>query len=188
MATTFTALILDGRAGHRVHVGDSRLYRFREGALEKLTEDHVMGRGEFSHVLRRAVGLENAVTLDHAVFALRPHERYLLCSDGAHGPLGDAKLREILASRHAPEPTAKALVAAALDAGGSDNATAVIVDILDTPPAEETEISDHFGQLPIFAAPGIGDLVDDYRIDSNLADGRYSRLLRAQDCAAARRS
>ncbi len=165
MATTFTALILDGRAGHCVHVGDSRLYRFREGTLERLTEDHVMGRGEFSHVLRRAVGLEDAVALDHSTFALRSHERYLLCSDGVHGPLGDARLRAILALRHAPEPTAQELVAAALDAGGADNATAVIVDILDTPPADEEEISDHFGELPILAVPKIGDLVDDYRID-----------------------
>ncbi len=87
MATTFTALILSGRSGHCVHVGDSRLYRFREEALEQLTEDHVMGRGDLRHVLRRAVGLEDPVRLDHASFTLRPLERYLLCSDGVHGAL-----------------------------------------------------------------------------------------------------
>jgi serine/threonine protein phosphatase PrpC len=54
MATTFTALILSGRSGHCVHIGDSRLYRFRDGALEQITDDHVMGRGDFKHMLRRA--------------------------------------------------------------------------------------------------------------------------------------
>ena len=181
MATTFTALILSGRAGHCVHVGDSRLYRFSESGLEQLTDDHVIGRGDFNHVLRRAVGLEHAVALDHSTFVLRPHERYLLCSDGVHGPLSDARLREILGKRHAPEPTALELVAAALDAGGADNATALIVDILDTPPALEAEISDHYGELPILAAPALGDLVDDFRVESLLADGRYSLLMRAQD-------
>jgi serine/threonine protein phosphatase PrpC len=181
MATTFTALILSGRAGHCVHVGDSRLYRFREGGLEQLTEDHVVGRGESRHVLRRAVGLEHAVALDHAAFPLHPHERYLLCTDGVHGSLRDAQMREILGQRQSPESAASSLVAAALAAGGADNATALIIDILDTPPAEEAEISDRFGGLPILAAPGIGDLIDDYRIDAQLADGRYSRLMRAED-------
>ena len=98
-----------------------------------------------------------------------------------HGPLGDANLCDILGQRQSPESAAQTLVAAALDAGGSDNATALIVDILDTPPAEEAEISDHYGELPILAAPALGDLVDDYRVESLLADGRYSLLMRAQD-------
>jgi serine/threonine protein phosphatase PrpC len=181
MATTFTALILSGRTGHCVHVGDSRLYRFRDGALEVLTEDHVMGRADYSHILRRAVGLEHAVAIDHSSFPLRPHDRYLLCSDGVHGPLSEAGLREILGQRQSPESAAQALAAAALAAGGSDNATALIVDILDTPPEGEAEISDRVGELPIRAAPEIGVLIDDFRIDGRLADGRYSRLLRAQD-------
>ena len=180
MATTFTALILDRRAGHCVHVGDSRLYRFRDGTLERLTHDHVMGRGEFSHVLRRAVGLEQAVPLDHSQLFVARRALPAVQRRRAR-PLGDARLREWMALRHAPEPTAQELVAAALAAGGTDNATAMIVDILDTPPADAEEIGDHFGELPVRPAPEVGALVDDYRIDAILADGRYSRLMRAQD-------
>ncbi len=181
MATTFTALILEGRAGHCLHVGDSRLYRFRDGILEQLTEDHVLGRGDLSHVLRRAVGLEEALRLDHMEFPLRAHERYLLSSDGVHGALSEAKIAEILGARHAPEPTAHALVLSALAAGSADNATVLVVDILDTPPAEESEISHQIGGLPVLPPPEIGVIVDDYRIDAKLSDGRYSRLMRAQD-------
>jgi serine/threonine protein phosphatase PrpC len=181
MATTFTALILSGRAGHCVHIGDSRLYRFREGALEQMTEDHVMGRGDFSHVLRRAIGLDNALRIDHAEFSLRPHERYLLCSDGVHGALNEASLREILSLRESSDATAEKIVEAALEAGSADNATAMIVDILDTPPMVEREIRDHFGELPILSAPEVGNLIDDYRLESVIANGRYSRLMLALD-------
>src|SRR6266702_2339918 len=110
MATTLTALIMTGRSGHYAHVGDSRLYRFSDGALERLTEDHVMGRGDFQHVLRRAVGLEDAVRLDHATFPLRQHERYLLCTDGVHGALSDERLGALLAARQAPDETAQNIV------------------------------------------------------------------------------
>ncbi|MGO9392920.1 bifunctional protein-serine/threonine kinase/phosphatase [Rhodoblastus sp.] len=181
MATTFTALILSGRAGHCVHIGDSRLYRFREGALEQLTEDHVIGRGDFKNILRRAVGLEHALRIDHAEFSLRPHETFLLCTDGVHGALSDARLREILGFRESPDALAQKIVEAAITAGSADNSTAMIVEILDTPPMVEREIRDHFGELPIVAAPEIGNLIDDYRIDSLLAEGRYSRLMRAHD-------
>jgi serine/threonine protein phosphatase PrpC len=181
MATTFTALILSGRSGHCVHVGDSRLYRFREEALEQLTEDHVMGRGDLRHVLRRAVGLEDPVRMDHASFTLRPLERYFLCSDGVHGAIGDERLRDILSRRAAPQRTAEDLVAAALDAGSGDNCTALVVDILDTPPAEADELRDFFGDLPILAPPEPGSILDDYLIGEKLSEGRYSRLMRAQD-------
>lgn len=181
MATTFTALILQGRNGHGVHVGDSRLYRFREGALEQLTEDHVMGRGDFKHQLRRAIGMEENLRIDHARFALRPLERFLLCSDGVHGALDDARIRQILNRREASDQTAQALVEAAIAAGSADNCTALIVDILDLPPAEHGSLSEFFDDLPILPAPEIGARVDEYRIDGLLSDGRYSRLMRAED-------
>ncbi len=181
MATTFTALILSGRSGHCVHVGDSRLYRFHEEKLEQVSEDHVAGQGDFSHVLRRAVGMEDPVRIDHGSFSLRPLERYLLCSDGVHGALGAKRLRDILGHRAAPQKTAEDLVAAALEAGSADNCTALVVDILDTPPAEADALRDFFGDLPILPPPEPGRILDDYRLDDRLSDGRYSRLMRAQD-------
>jgi len=186
MATTFTALILSGGSGHCVHIGDSRLYRFRDGALERMTEDHVMGQGDFNHVLRRAIGLEDSPRLDHSQFALRQHERFLLCSDGVHGALSDAKLRAILAERESPDSAAERLVEAALDAGGSDNATAMVVDILDTPPKDQEQLSDQFGGLPILPTPEVGNLVDGFRIDRILASGRYSLLAQAEDLRSGR--
>jgi serine/threonine protein phosphatase PrpC len=181
MATTFTALILSGRSGHCVHVGDSRLYRFRDEFLDQMTEDHVIGRGDFKHVLRRAVGMEDSVRLDHNSFPLRPLERYLLCSDGVHGALSEESLRRVLGLRAAPQKTAEDLVAAALASGSADNCTAMVVDILDTPAAEEGDLRDFFHDLPIAPPPEPENILDDYRLDAVLAEGRYSRLMRAED-------
>ncbi len=180
MATTFSALIVARRAGYLLHVGDTRIYRLGAAGLERLTTDHTAGRGDFSNILRRAVGFEEALHFDHAVIALTPRDRFLLCSDGVHGPLRDAKLREILAEGLSPEETAKNLVAAALDAGGGDNATALVVDIVDLPPAEANELS-QMAALPIGDPPAKDAVLDDFRIDAVISNGRYSRLMKATD-------
>jgi serine/threonine protein kinase len=125
--------------------------------------------------------MEEPVRIDHAAFSLRPLERYLLCSDGVHGTLAELSLREILSRRAAPQQTVEDLVAAAIDGGSGDNCTAMVVDILDVPSAETDELTDFFRRLPILAPPAPGAIVDDYRLDDQLSDGRYSRLMRAED-------
>ena len=181
MATTFSALIFSRRTALLVHVGNSRAYRLRVSDLEQLTSDHVLGRGELAHALLRAVGFEDTLRVDHASHALRLHDRFLLCSDGVHGFLRDARIRELLSERVSPREAADKLVAAALAAGGDDNATALVVDVIDLPPADETALARGVADLPIEALPQAGEVVDDYRLEQVISDGRYSRLLRATD-------
>ena len=85
MATTFTGLILRGRQIHVLHVGDSRLYRLRDGRLDRLTIDHVPPRSAMSNKLTRALGAQPDIRIDYESEAARLHDRYLLCSDGVHG-------------------------------------------------------------------------------------------------------
>ncbi len=181
MSTTFSALIVSRRMAHVVHVGDSRVYRLGEAGLELLTTDHVAGSGDFAHALRRAIGFEDTVHFDHATFGLSVHDRFLLCTDGVHGFLRHSRLRELLGERLSPNETARNVVAAALDTGGSDNATALVVDILDLPLADESEISRAAASLPIEELPEPGSVIDEFRLDGIISDGRYSRLMRAAD-------
>ena len=181
MATTFTALTLLRRRGHVVHIGDSRLYRLGDSGLECLTKDHVLGRGDLSHVLARALGLEDVVRLDHAQFPLRLHDRFLLCSDGVHGTLRDRQIRQLLEDRAAPEETARAIADAAYAAGSTDNITAMVIDVIDLPAADETEISGLVDALPILDPPVAGETVDGFALAGVLSDGHYSRLFRAMD-------
>jgi hypothetical protein len=164
-----------------LHVGDTRIYRLDSGGLEQLTADHVAGRGEFAHALRRAVGFEEALVFDHASHGLSLHDRFLLCSDGVHGSLGAPRLRDLLTERRAPQETADAIVRAALDAGSADNVTALVLDVVDLPSADARALSNAVASLPVRKPPEIGDVVDDFRIDGLLSEGRYSRLLRATD-------
>ncbi len=181
MATTFSALIFSRRTAFLVHVGDSRAYRLRGSDVEKLTNDHVLGRGELTHALLRAVGFEDTLRVDHDSHALRLHDRFLLCSDGVHGFLRDAKIRALLSECVSPQEAAERLVAAALEAGGDDNATALVADVIDLPPADEAALARSVADLPIQALPQVGEIVDDFRLEQVISDGRYSRLLHAID-------
>jgi serine/threonine protein phosphatase PrpC len=181
MATTFSALIFSRRTAFLAHVGDSRAYRLRDADLEQLTTDHVLGRGEAAHALLRAIGFEDTLRVDHASHALRLHDRFLLCSDGVHGFLRRDRIRDLLAERVSPQEAAEKLVAAALEAGGDDNATALVGDIVDLPPADARALSRLLADLRIEALPVVGTVVDGYRLEGMISDGRYSRLMSATD-------
>ncbi len=180
MASTFSALILRRRSAHIAHVGDSRIYRLSESGLERLTEDH-LGRGGLTPPLTRAVGLEPSVRLDHHAMALSQHDRFLLCTDGVHGALSDARLAALLGERAAPDASAKAVVDAALAAGGGDNATALVLDVLDLPSADALELESEAADLPILALPKQGDVIDGITLGEIVSDGRYSRVFRGAE-------
>ena len=181
MACTFTALILRGRLAHVIHVGDSRLYRLRGDTLALLTTDHVPFRQAMRNMLTRAVGAESELRIDTAVEPTREHDRYLVCSDGVHGALPDRAIAEELRRRAGPEETAARLVDAAIRTRLGDNATALVLDVLALPEADHVDVATAVEALPINPPPRGGTVVDGYRLEAMLSDGRYSRVFRAVD-------
>ena len=152
MGTTITALLLQGEHATIAHVGDSRAYRLRDGALEQLTEDHTLvhqlveegritadqaGRHPQRSILTRAVGVEPSVDVDASTIELQPGDRLMLCTDGLTGMLSDDAIREVLAGEEDPQHASDRLVEAANAAGGDDNITVVVIDVLDASPAPE---------------------------------------------------
>jgi serine/threonine protein phosphatase PrpC len=99
MATTLTALVLRGRRWHLAHVGDSRAYLWRDGALLRLSEDHTWPHPELSNVLRRAVGLELRLLVDHDDGELAAGDVFVLLTDGVWNALGDEAISALLARR-----------------------------------------------------------------------------------------
>ena len=184
MGCTFTALVLRGRVAHLLHVGDTRAYRLSGDRLTSLTIDHVRpdGTGR-SHTLYRALGVEAEaeVRLDYATQPMALHDRFLLCSDGVHGFLADQSITEILCDRSAPEDTARALVAAALQSGSNDNCTAMVIDVVALPTVGSADISATIMRLPIIPVPAGGETVDGFVLKALISDGRYSRLFAAED-------
>lgn len=141
MGTTATILSLDGRQAYFAHVGDSRIYRLRNNFLEQITEDHsyvetLVRRGELTpeearvhpmkNVLIQAVGAVDELFIDTASFNVEGGDTYLLCTDGLTNMVEDASIAEIL--QNAPNP-ADALINAALQAGGRDNISVIVVGV-----------------------------------------------------------
>lgn len=154
MATTATVLLVRGRHGYLAHVGDTRLYCLRNGALKQLTEDHTLAaemvkRGvlqpeeirtwAYRNALQRALGHHHQVQVDTKLFDIEEADILLLCSDGLHGSIGDEEIRQLLGlmgGQEGPMQVARRLVQAANDAGGVDNASVVIVRCGPRSPAE----------------------------------------------------
>jgi protein phosphatase len=144
MGTTVVAIRADNDLLHLCHVGDSRIYRLRQGTLDQVTRDHSLINlyednpelaARFgppnSNVIVRAVGLRDSVEVDHRVIAMEPGDLYLLCCDGLTDMVDDWMLREMLAdgAQGSLEECTDALVRAALSNGGVDNTTAVVLRI-----------------------------------------------------------
>lgn len=156
MGTTVTAMLVDERAGTIAigHVGDSRAYRVRGGELAQLTADHslvaeLVRSGRLSpeeaeqhphrSVITRALGTEAQVEVDALTVSMLPGDLYLLCSDGLTSMVRDADILALLdAAGGDPERGAGALVDAANGAGGEDNITVVLFEVIDgePPPSE----------------------------------------------------
>jgi protein phosphatase len=144
MGTTVTALQIAGEAGRIVHVGDSRAYLLRDGALQQLTQDHTLvqqmvdegqldaedaERHPARHIMTRALGVEPQVQIDELTLDLHTGDRLLLCSDGLSGMLTSDDIQALLGRDSGAQETAEALVALAVERGGEDNVTVVVVEV-----------------------------------------------------------
>ncbi|MGH2819062.1 MAG: Stp1/IreP family PP2C-type Ser/Thr phosphatase [Actinomycetota bacterium] len=146
MGTTCTLLFVDDTRARIAHVGDSRAYLFRDGRLEQLTEDHTLvqrmvregrlQREEAVHhpqrsIITRALGVDPEVSVDLVDVDLDAGDRVLLCSDGLSSMIDEASIEEILGSQRDPQAAADRLIDRANDAGGEDNITVVVIEVLD---------------------------------------------------------
>ncbi|CAN5275229.1 bifunctional protein-serine/threonine kinase/phosphatase [soil metagenome] len=182
-ATTFTALVLRGREAVALHVGDSRAWHFRDGVLTRLTEDHVLPQPGLSHVLYRAVGIEQDVRLDVRTMPLKPYDRLLLTTDGVHGVVDEETLAALLGRRASPDADAQGVVDAATAAGTKDNATAIVIDVVRLGAPDAAAIGAEAEGLPMGPLPEVGDNIDGFRLERLMSDGRYTRVFLARDPA-----
>ena len=181
MGCTFTALVLRGRLAHLLHVGDTRAYRLSSDRLTRLTTDHVRDDRGRSPVLTRALGIEAELRLDYTSHPVALHDRFLLCTDGVHGALVDEAIADILRVRSAPEDTSRTLVAAALEAGSTDNCTALVLDVTALPTTRSDDVGSAIRALKLIPTPQVGDTVDGFVLNVLVSDGTYSRLFGAID-------
>ncbi|MEI7892127.1 MAG: Stp1/IreP family PP2C-type Ser/Thr phosphatase [Myxococcales bacterium] len=141
MGTTLVSLFAVEDGVYIAHVGDSRVYRFRDGTVELLTEDHSLLNdyikmkrltadeiANFPHknVIVRALGMKDTVKVDTRFEQPRADDAYLLCSDGLSGPVSDPEMGEIVFGASDLKTAAARLIARANENGGPDNITVVL--------------------------------------------------------------
>jgi serine/threonine protein phosphatase PrpC len=135
LGTTLTAAYVQGTRLIIAHVGDSRAYLYRAGAIQRLTRDHTLSEAlgtattndAFKHVLVNAIGGDSELPrAELSVTPLQAGDTVMLCSDGLHGPVDDARIAEILTGAATADAAADALIAEALAQGGPDNVTVVV--------------------------------------------------------------
>ncbi|GAC1528594.1 MAG: hypothetical protein NVS2B6_16590 [Thermoleophilaceae bacterium] len=155
MGTTVTAALVTGPEVAVAHVGDSRLYRLRDGQIERLTDDHSLVE-EFVRsgkltpeeaerhlqrsIITRALGPEPDVEVDTLTHAGRDGDIYLICSDGLTGMVSEAAIAEIVSHSDSLEAAAEELISGANAAGGKDNITVLLFRL--GPDGESAEASD----------------------------------------------
>jgi PPM family protein phosphatase len=174
MGTTLTAALVGDGEISLGHVGDSRAYRFRDDALERLTQDHslveeLMRMGKLSaedaevdprrSIITRALGPEPTVDVETCTYPAKNGDVYLLCSDGLTGMVSEERMAEILRARSSLEQAARELVAEANAGGGKDNITVVLFKLADEEAAGRAEESDTLSGTEMLPAQG-GPSVD----------------------------
>jgi PPM family protein phosphatase len=158
MGTTLTAVVVGRDRLHLGHVGDSRAYLLRDGDLRALTEDHTLvqrmvregrltpeqaGVHPQRSVLTRALGIEDDLEVDQTTVEVTAGDRLLLCSDGLTAMVDDEDIQKILVGEEDPQAASNALVEAANAAGGQDNITTIVLDVVDAvepPPTQPADV------------------------------------------------
>jgi serine/threonine protein phosphatase PrpC len=145
MGSTLVLCLLIGTHAYLTHLGDSRIYLVNQGSIEQLTTDHslvqhMVSNGQISqeearnhpqrNVIYRSLGDKPQVKVDCITRQLFPYDHLLLCSDGLSNLLEDQKLSEIILNASSPQAACDQLIDAANSAGGEDNISALLIEII----------------------------------------------------------
>lgn len=178
LATTLSLLVLNGSRYCIAHVGDTRVYRLRDKRLELLTTDHVWNHPQMSHVLTRALGLDNSVAVDYVEGDWQAGDSFLLVCDGVWASVPEPELLKALLLFDDPNVCARKLCELALDAGSEDNVSALVVRGLQTPP---DSVQQRVAAGRALAPPSklkTGSALDGFMVDELLHESRESLVYR----------
>ena len=181
LLTTLSALVLRGQRFTLAHVGDCRAYRWSDGQLRRLTQDHVWDQPGMQHVLKRALGLDEHLLVDYLEGELQQGDSFALLSDGIWSALDERQIASVLRETPDLEDAASTLVRMAHLAGSQDNASAVLVRIEQL---GATSLGDTLAQLqqwPLPPALRSGQAFEGWQVESVLGQSRQSLLYRVLD-------
>ena len=182
MVTTVSALVIKSNTAHLFHVGDTRIYRLRDGELEQLTTDHRIDMGADKTYLSRALGIDLHLEIDYRTIPVEIGDWFLLLTDGVHEFLRDGAIRKTLEA-HADnlEAAARSLVEQAAANASDDNLTALVLRVDRLPRENAQEFYQKLTELPFPPPLEPGMVLDGQRILRHLFSNRRTEVYLVQD-------
>ena len=182
MVTTFSAMVLKSTTAHLFHVGDSRIYRLREGDFECLTNDHRINVSRGESYLSRAMGIDHLLDIDFRIVTIQQGDIFLMTTDGVHDYLSSKQIKALLQEGSSDfDALAQTIVDRSLEAKSHDNVTAQLVRIDSIPSQDANEIFSQLGRLPFPPHLGPGMTMDGYEIHKEIHASPTSQLYRVID-------
>lgn len=182
--TTFTALVLKSQTAHFFHIGDSRLYHWRDGVLVQLSQDHTTVLSEQRQFLGRALGMDAHVELHQGSISIKPGDRFLLCSDGLSDFISPDALQQAVSAAVDVEQSAQQLKQQALAQGSDDNISLILLEIKALPEQSLDDLNQHLTALPFPPALSPGMKLDGYKVLQELFASSRSHLYLVEDEAS----
>ncbi len=182
MVTTLTAMVLKSNTGHIFHIGDTRIYRLRNGEFEQLTRDHRVSVNEKKTYLSRAMGIELHLDIDYRSVLLETGDIFVMLTDGVYEFINDQNIRACL-QNHPDDLQAacESIVQQAVDNKSNDNLSCQIFRIEQLPTENKNEFYDKLIELPFPPPLEAGMILDGYKILRHLFSNKRTEVYLAQD-------
>ncbi len=182
LVTTLSVLVIKSNTAYLFHVGDTRIYRLRDGELEQLTTDHRVTIGTDKTYLSRAMGIDTHLDIDFRSLPVEKGDIYLLTTDGIHDFVSDTTLKRLaIEHRRTPEAGVDAIIRQATVGKSNDNLSAQILFIEQLPAAAEHEFYEKLTELPFPPQLEPGMVLDGYRILRELHASNRTQVYLALD-------
>jgi serine/threonine protein phosphatase PrpC len=179
---TLSALVLKSTTAHLFHVGDTRVYRLRDGSLEQLTQDHRLVISAEKSYLSRAMGVEARLDLDYHAHHMEPGDVFVLATDGVYEHASARFIVNAIADHPDDlDAAARSITAEALERGSDDNLTVQIVRVDELPAAQAAEVQQLVAELPFPPPLAPRAEIDGYLILRELHVSARSQLWLAKD-------
>lgn len=184
---TLSALVIKGACAHVFHVGDSRVHRMRDGALEAITTDHRVWVSGGESYLARAMGFNPQVEIDYHALEVEAGDVFVLTTDGVHEHVNGREMAALIAANAEDlDEAARRIAARAFDNGSPDNLTVQLVRVESLPPRGRMELHERLARLPAPPILAPRAVLDGWRIVREIHGSPRSHVYLAVDARTER--
>jgi len=181
MVSTLSIVVLKSTTAHLFHIGDSRIYRLRQGNFEQMTRDHRVWVSDEKNYLNRAMGIEPRLEVDYKTIPLEKGDLFFMSTDGVHDFIAEKQLKDFLNSADNLDQTAQLIVEQAITNNSDDNVSCQLLNIDEIPLAKEDEVLRQYNNLPFPPPLEAGMVLDGYKIEAELHASKRTQIYRAFD-------